>query len=99
MRLDTLPALVRLGSAERVNNCRVLVDDDGRALVLHDEGRGVVTVLARARVEVERAKGRNWTLTTTDGEVWQVQSSGGCGCGSPLKTANVLQLIESGDYG
>lgn len=92
-----MPAMVRIGDGARVQPCRVIVDDDGRAVVL-GEANGRAEVLARARVEVERERGRAWSLTTADGEVWAVTSGGGCGCGSPLKRLDAGSVLAAGSY-
>lgn len=30
----------------------------------------------------------DYTVTTTDGEVWEIRKAGGCGCGSKLRSFN-----------
>jgi hypothetical protein len=65
-----------------------LYSRDGRVRVwTADAGRVELLVDSTEAVVEPNGKAKHWTLTTPDG-VYDVVSSGGCGCSSPLKRLN-----------
>ena len=83
---DDFPARVKIGDRQ-FRRGRVIVDDEGRAVVVvHAASGALETVALGTGAEIERQRNaRNIVVRTAEGETWEVERGGGCGCGSPLK--------------
>lgn len=74
---------------------------DGDQLIVFGYGEGKVriedelTVAAFTPAPVTRARGETPTASVidADGGVWHVSKGAGCGCGHPLKRANLTALL------
>lgn len=105
IRLDLFPARVRVVAADgtEVTNlraARVIVANDGRAVIFQDAGgRRADLVLSASAEKVGREEGRGvgkaWLVELADGTRWEAVRGGGCGCGSPLRRMDPLKALEA----
>lgn len=78
---------------DRSRVVRLAVLEQGDSLVgrvYGARGREIV-LLQEAPVTSFEKSGRNWTVVTASGEIWNA-GPGGCGCGSPLKSFDPLRV-------
>lgn len=96
---DFFPAAVK-ANGERYAQARLAIDGEMRGVVLvaGTRSEGIQTVAQAQIVSVERDPDRgrrSWLITTTDGDVWQCQTGGGCGCGNPLRRYDAEPAIQA----
>lgn len=53
-----------------------------------------VETTATTSLHVERGRPARWSILDADGGEWIVEKGPGCGCGHPLKRANLDQIAE-----
>lgn len=87
VRLDLFPASVSVMSTTYANVRAVIADNHLKLFVL--TGSGINTIYDMPVLDVDGQPSIGVTVTTADGPV-EIEMSGGCGCGSQLKIADLF---------
>lgn len=93
LALNVFPGIAH--SPERsYDPCRAI--SDGSTLwIFVAEGNEVVLAESFTVTNIESLDAMRYNVTDEDGNVWLIESGGGCGCGSPLKRANWQSLLAN----
>lgn len=92
------PAVVTAPDGRFWPLARLLVE--GGDLVVFEHAQGRVQVAARVQIADASVPGRRvqgetptWTVAEPEVGLWRITRGTGCGCGSPLKRANVQAIL------
>lgn len=82
---DDFPATIHF-NGQAYRRARSIVDDEGRAVVVLHGANGIETLVRGTGAEAVRNRETGRVeVRTAEGDFWEIERGGGCGCGSMLK--------------